>query len=110
MSVDYRYRKRPLEIEAFQMTKARREDNSDWPEWLNMAWSLEPGSDGSLSPQDYPKSHGTDMLVIETLEGTHLVSWGDFIIRGVHGELYPCKPDIFRETYEPVGHECQDGS
>lgn len=41
-------------------------------------------------------------LDIETLEGTMHASVGDFIITGVHGEQYPCKPDIFFETYEPV--------
>ena len=39
---------------------------------------------------------------IETLEGVMHASVGDFIITGVHGEQYPCKPDIFFETYEPV--------
>lgn len=39
---------------------------------------------------------------IETLEGPHLVSQGDWIITGVKGEHYPCKPDIFEMTYEPV--------
>lgn len=38
---------------------------------------------------------------IETLEGVHLVSDGDWIIKGVKGEFYPCKPDIFEMTYEP---------
>jgi len=38
----------------------------------------------------------------ETLEGGHIVCPGDFIITGVQGEIYPCKPDIFEATYEPV--------
>lgn len=41
-------------------------------------------------------------LLIPTLEGNHIASPGDFIIRGVDGECYPCKPDIFVETYEPA--------
>lgn len=41
-------------------------------------------------------------LVIKTLEGDMLASFGDFIIRGVSGEFYPCKPDIFHQTYEAV--------
>ena len=40
-------------------------------------------------------------LDIETLEGTMHASPGDWIITGIHGEQYPCKPDIFAETYEP---------
>lgn len=39
-------------------------------------------------------------LIIPTLEGKHIASLGDFIIKGVHGEFYPCKPDIFAKTYE----------
>ena len=39
-------------------------------------------------------------IVIHTLEGNHLAKAGDFIIKGVHGEFYPCKPDIFKKTYE----------
>jgi len=39
---------------------------------------------------------------IDTLEGGHIVCPGDWIIKGVHGEFYPCKPDIFLETYEKV--------
>lgn len=41
-------------------------------------------------------------MVIETLEGPHHASPGDWIITGIHGEQYPCKPDIFWETYEPI--------
>jgi hypothetical protein len=41
-------------------------------------------------------------LVIHTLEGNHNASPGDFIIKGVAGEFYPCKPEIFALTYEPV--------
>lgn len=40
--------------------------------------------------------------IIHTLEGDHLARVGDFIITGVHGEQYPCKPDIFWETYEEI--------
>lgn len=42
-----------------------------------------------------------EFLLIETLEGTHRANPGDWIIRGVKGEFYPCKPDIFAATYEP---------
>ncbi|MCI7600806.1 MAG: PGDYG domain-containing protein [Megasphaera sp.] len=41
-------------------------------------------------------------MVIHTLEGNHHASVGDWIITGVNGEQYPCKPDIFAKTYEPV--------
>jgi hypothetical protein len=41
-------------------------------------------------------------FMIRTLEGEHIASWGDYIIRGIKGEFYPCKPDIFAATYEAV--------
>ena len=44
----------------------------------------------------------SDCLTIRTLEGTHRADIGDWIIKGVQGELYPCKPDIFEQTYEEV--------
>ena len=47
----------------------------------------------------------TNEYEIETLEGNHLVSKGDFIIKGAAGEFYPCKPDIFELTYELVTEE-----
>jgi len=96
--MDHRYRKKPVIIEAFQMTRARREDNSEWPEWLNEAWQKDRDEDGALYIF-FPPSR---LLAIRTLEGDHVVSWADWIIRGVKGELYPCKPDIFEATYEPV--------
>lgn len=43
-----------------------------------------------------------DEVIIETLEGAVVANKGDWIIRGVNGELYPCKPDIFEKTYEEV--------
>ena len=43
-----------------------------------------------------------DKVVIKTLEGNMIANPGDYIIKGVKGELYPCKPDIFEQTYEPI--------
>jgi len=97
-----KYRKKPVVVEAFQMIKERRGDNVDWPEWLNIAWNEECGTPGSVWARNYPQSDGTDLLAIATLEGVMIVDWDDWIIQGVAGELYPCKPDIFAKTYEPV--------
>lgn len=44
-------------------------------------------------------------LYIDTLEGVHCASVGDMIIKGIHGEFYPCKPDIFAKTYEIVAED-----
>lgn len=94
-----RYRKKPVVIEAFQMTPERRMNNAEWPQWLHEAWNKEPHEAGSLHRADM-SAQLPDLLEITTLEGMHLVSWGDWIIRGVKGELYPCKDEIFAMTYE----------
>jgi hypothetical protein len=95
-----KFKKKPVVVEAFQMTKARRTDNSEWPEWLNEAWNRPHDVAGAVFPKNYPASDATDEVVIFTLEGLHLVNFNDWIIQGVKGELYPCKPDIFEATYE----------
>jgi hypothetical protein len=100
--MNYKFKKRPVVIEAFQMTKERRQYNQDWPEWLHHAWNKPIDEPGAIKPMDFPLSAGNDKLMIHTLEGTITVEWGDYIIRGVTGELYPCKPDIFDKTYEEV--------
>lgn len=97
-----KYRKKPVVIEAFQMTPERRGNNVDWPEWLHKAWNMDFSTPGSVSCEDFPFSRGADRLVIKTLEGVMSVDWNDWIIQGVNGELYPCKPDIFQKTYEAV--------
>jgi len=93
-----KYRKRPVVVEAFQMTKERRWDNSEWPNWLHEAWQKEKNEKGSLCCVKDSKEE----LYIVTLEGVLNIEFGDWIIKGVKGELYPCKPDIFEQTYEPA--------
>ena len=95
-----KFRKKPIIIEAFKITQETRDSNVDWLEWMHEAWQKERETDGSIYPTEKDSSSGT--LSIGTLEGQHLVSWGDWIIQGVNGELYPCKPDIFEKTYEEV--------
>jgi hypothetical protein len=77
-----RYRKKPVVIEAMQWTGDNFREITDWADDV---WS---------------KAGQT--LIIPTLEGDHTAQRGDWIIRGVAGEFYPCKPDIFEQTYEPV--------
>jgi hypothetical protein len=84
-----RYRKRPVVIEARQWTG---ENFRAMASWLNAAGAYE----------DCSVSMGAGGLVIHTLEGDMYASPGDWIICGVKGEFYPCKPDIFAETYEPA--------
>lgn len=98
-----KYRKKTIVIEAFQMTEAAREDNTDWPEWLNEAWNGRMGLPGGLWPAQ--TSATVRDLRIGTLEGVMAVGWGDYIIQGVKGEIYPCKAEIFHLTYEEVSDE-----
>lgn len=97
--MNYKFRKKPVVIEAFQMTLERRWDNIDWPEWLNKAWNGDPSENALyIDPDDIYRQR----LCIGTLEGLLRVEWNDWIIQGVKGEIYPCKPDIFAATYEEV--------
>ena len=93
----YTYRKKPVKVEAFQMTKERRWDNSEWPHWLHYAWQRMSSEKYALTID--PTCKLKERLCINTLEGDQLISWNDYIIRGIKGELYPCKPDIFEATY-----------
>ena len=92
-----KYRKKPIVIEAFQMTLVRRWDNSEWPKWLHRAWNKDPGEGAMWIDSSDPR---VEHLVLGTKEGVHRISWDDWIIRGVQGELYACKPDIFEATYD----------
>lgn len=87
-----KFRKKPVVIEAVKYLGEGNVENNETTDWM---WdALEKGV------MRYP--NGNDPLIIKTLEGDHTVSPGDYIIQGVKGELYPCKPDIFEATYEPV--------
>ena len=99
-----KFRKRPVVIEAFQMTPERRfgDHSQEWPVWLREALHKEWPTPGAVAPLMLEDTDGMDRLQIATLEGNMVVEWGDWIIQGVKGELYPCKPDIFTATYEPV--------
>jgi hypothetical protein len=99
--MNHKFRKKPVVIEAFRMIKERRVSYDDWPEWLRQAWQKDPNEHGAVYPTDLGKTD-TGTLSIHTLSGEHVVKWGDWIIRGVKGELYPCKDEIFRSTYDKV--------
>lgn len=94
-----KYRKKPVVVEAFQYDGDLIYSNGEryCPEWARDAFQNGTMYFDSLDCEEPPVE-----LFIDTLEGKHHVSVGDFIIRGVHGELYPCKPDIFAKTYELV--------
>jgi len=98
----HEYRKKSVVIEAFQMTKEHRWDNSEWPSWLHEAWNKDPSEGALWIGGKATDDSGEYLLIVGTLEGLHVVTWDDWIIQGVKGELYPCKPDIFQATYEKV--------
>ncbi len=85
-------RKKPVIIEAWLNTR-KSHQNEPPPEWLSSAMKA-----GHVWFSGGEKPHFT----IKTLEGDMRAGYGDWIIQGVKGELYPCKPDIFEETYELV--------
>lgn len=88
-----KFRKKPVVIDAIQFT---RESAPDCVAFMTTDASSVTGFDIHYDDD------GRSTFVITTLEGTMHVSLGDWIIRGVKGELYPCKPDIFDATYEKV--------
>ena len=77
-----KYRKKPVVIEAFRL------GHDFYPEWFEAAIQ-----DGIASVAD-------DTATVKTLEGDHTTSFGDWVIQGVKGEIYFCRNDIFRMTYE----------
>lgn len=94
-----KYRKKPVEIEAFQYDGDLKGSDGKYyvPEWAVKAFENETLMHMSFSPL-----HPTRDLYVKTLEGNMHARVGDYIIKGVNGELYPCKPDIFEKTYEKV--------
>lgn len=88
-----KFRKRPVVIEAMQFDG--RIDTYlrifDWMKSCGDTWAAA----GEVR-------YETPLMLIPTLEGMHAANPGDWVIRGVKGEFYPCKPDIFEQTYESV--------
>ena len=86
-----RYRKKPVVVEAWEFTRESLTNIESWVRKYSDAITL-------------VSQYGGEVLYIEieTLEGTMRADLGDYIIRGVEGEFYPCKPNIFEQTYEKV--------
>lgn len=95
------FRKKPIVIDAIQF------DMAHWGEMCDFAPEIGEGDDkphGVWLTEDGREHEGGGIPAfrIPTLEGIMYAREGDWVIRGVAGELYPCKPDIFEATYEPV--------
>ncbi len=89
-----KFRKKPVEIEARAFVLEQAEDVARWC--------------GGRYREEAKASDHTDVAIfldIPTLEGIMTANRGDWVIKGVRGEFYPCKPDIFEQTYEPVEDE-----
>lgn len=88
-----KFRKKPVVIEAVRAKDAMACASQRWvdlPEWISDAYDR---AEIVFLPEG---------ISIQTLEGIMLANPEDWVIRGVNGEIYPCKPDIFAKSYEPV--------
>jgi len=90
-----KYRKKPVVIDALQLR---------WDNWSEMCEFVGVGKLSDGKPEGFNPQGKTDTigLRIPTLEGVIEATQNDWIIKGVKGEFYPCKPDIFEMTYEAV--------
>lgn len=89
-----KYRKKPVVVEAVQW------NGKNFDECMNFMGEY---CGNKVAYEDYEeKCLKSEELTIHTLEGNMITSKGDYIIKGVNGEFYPCKPDIFEKTYEEV--------
>ena len=85
-----KFRKKPVEIEAIQFTRLNWEEIQQFTNNTAHTLTIERRINGKCT------------CVIPTLEGEHIANENDYIIRGVKGEFYPCKPDVFELTYEKI--------
>lgn len=83
-----KFKKKPVVIEAIQWSGENIKEIKDF-------------TDGSSETNRTLEQLG-DKLIISTLEGNVQADINDFIIKGIEGEFYPCKPDIFKKTYKPI--------
>jgi hypothetical protein len=90
---EMQFRKKPVVIEAFCWT-------GDEHQTEDPVWACDAIRRGEITFENV----GTPevRLIVSTLEGKMTANQGDWIIQGVNGEIYPCKPDIFAKTYDPV--------
>jgi len=99
-----KYQKKPVIIEALEWDGSSHRPMFDFLDGTHRSHMAAEGANFYI---DHSKVEGG--LVIKTLEGEHLANIGDWIIKGVEGEFYPCKPAIFEKTYDPVSLENDQG-
>jgi len=93
---EVKFRKKPVVIEAMQLR---------WDTWSEICEFVDVGKMEDGKPQGEMQEGNAISLVIPTLEGVMVAKENDWIIKGVNGEIYPCKPDIFEKTHEIVEEE-----
>lgn len=86
-----KWRKKPVVIEALRYGIDPRPD-----------WFQDKVTTNEIITGELLSNPGRPYCDIQTLEGTMRVNYGDYVIKGVQGEIYPCKPEIFEKTYEPA--------
>lgn len=92
---------------AFQITKETRWDNSEWPQWLSLAWQKEHDEIGSLYPVSQKRGSSSDELYLNTEEGVKKVNLGDYIYcfeksADLFSKLIVCPSALFDEKFIPV--------
>lgn len=92
-----KFKKKPIIIEAIQFDGINFKEIFDWVE----QWQPKDDGQGMWQVED-GTGHLIDALIIDTMEGEMRADSGDWIIKGIKDELYPCKPDIFEQIYELV--------
>ena len=101
-----KFRKKPVIIEAVRLLPNRKSIHQVEEFVEGRAIVIEAGSIACDKFDDYVQSlidnGGRRLKTLESDNETQIASFGDWIIKGIHGEFYPCKPDIFEETYEAV--------
>lgn len=95
-----KFRKKPVVIEAMRLLAYTEGLNPEGDREGSALWQWMTKNNASFYMEQ--KISGPAYMIIATPEGNHVASIGDWIIRGVKGEFYPCKPDIFEMTYESV--------
>ena len=97
-----KYRKKPIEIEAIQYTKHNLKEVLLFIGMIDNIDYIPECAETERRWQDFVSDCLHDGIDIKTLEGTMTAKFGDYIIKGINGEFYPCKPDIFDKTYDKV--------
>lgn len=94
-----KYRKIPVEIEAFRLGYEKA------PDWFKENKNIELKREKIIDDCNFKEVNGITEIYINTLEGKMKANDGDYIIKGIAGEIYPCKPEIFEKIYEKVDDE-----